>query len=145
MLSTSAVNRIFQLENIRQAGIRAIQSNFTRYTAIGGQGSAGRNCGSTWPRTGLHYDISECVVNGGKHAIFNLCSHLWMKETTSSFRRPTGCRSAISRTMRRSRTIFVQTRKKRDFALPRRCSRSVHSKGADAHRQFAEQPERCCD
>jgi pantetheine-phosphate adenylyltransferase len=41
-------------ENIRQAGIRAIQSNFT---AIHGdrrdEGSARRDCGSTCPRTGV--------------------------------------------------------------------------------------------
>src|SRR6266568_3264765 len=44
-------------ENVKQAGIRAIQSNFTRYTAIGGT-----------------KELRKAIVE--KHAIFNICSAL---------------------------------------------------------------------
>ena len=65
-------------ENIRQAGIRAIQSNFTRYTAIGGTRDLRAAIVDQHARElESRYDISECIVNvGGKHAIFNLCSAL---------------------------------------------------------------------
>src|SRR5437016_9839860 len=63
-------------ENIKQAGIRAIQNDFTKYTAIGGikelkKAIVEKHAGDF----GSKYDISECVVNfGGKHALFNIFS-----------------------------------------------------------------------
>src|SRR6266581_4895931 len=65
-------------ENIKQAGIRAIQSDFTRYTAIGGISELRKAIVDQHSRElGSAYDVSECIVNvGGKHAIFNLCSVL---------------------------------------------------------------------
>src|SRR6266536_3159806 len=51
-------------ENVKQAGIRAIQADFTKYTAIVDKHA--REFGSK-------YDVSECIVNiGGKHAIFSI-------------------------------------------------------------------------
>src|SRR6201988_2860458 len=65
-------------ENIKQAGIRAIESNFTKYTAIGGIKELKKAIVEKHARDfGSKYDISECIVNfGGKHAIFNLFSSL---------------------------------------------------------------------
>src|SRR5213593_1163302 len=65
-------------DNIKQAGIRAIQSDFTRYTAIGGTMELRAAIVQQHTRElGSRYDVSECIVNvGGKHAIFNLCSAL---------------------------------------------------------------------
>ena len=61
-------------ENVKQAGIRAIQSNFTKYTAIGGIKELKKAIVDKHAREfGSKYDISECVFNiGGKHAIFNI-------------------------------------------------------------------------
>jgi aspartate aminotransferase len=61
-------------ENVKQAGIRAIESNFTKYTAIGGIKELKKAIVDKHAREfGSKYDVSECVVNfGGKHAIFNL-------------------------------------------------------------------------
>jgi aspartate aminotransferase len=61
-------------ENVKQAGIRAIESNFTKYTAIGGIKELKKAIVDKHAREfGSKYDISECVVNiGGKHAIFNI-------------------------------------------------------------------------
>ena len=61
-------------ENVKQAGIRAIQADFTKYTAIGGIKELKKAIVEKHAREfGSKYDVSECVVNmGGKHAIFNI-------------------------------------------------------------------------
>ena len=63
-------------ENVKQAGIAAIQNNFTKYTAIGGIKELKKAIVEKHARDfGSKYDISECVVNfGGKHALFNIFS-----------------------------------------------------------------------
>lgn len=65
-------------ENIKQAGIRAIEENFTRYTAIGGTKELRKAIVEQHARDfGSNYDVPECIVNvGGKHSIFNTCSAL---------------------------------------------------------------------
>jgi len=61
-------------ENIKQAGIRAIQGNFTKYTAVGGIKELKKAIIEKHARDfGSKYEISECLINiGGKHAIFNI-------------------------------------------------------------------------
>ncbi len=61
-------------ENIKQAGIRAIEENFTRYTSSGGtQELREAICYRHAQEYGTAYRPSECVVSaGGKHAVFNL-------------------------------------------------------------------------
>jgi aspartate aminotransferase len=61
-------------ENVKQAGIRAIQADFTKYTAIGGIKELKKAIVEKHAREfGSKYGVSECVVNmGGKHAIFNI-------------------------------------------------------------------------
>src|SRR5437870_76629 len=63
-------------DNVKQAGIAAIQNNFTKYTAIGGIKELKKAIVDKHARDfGSKYDISECVVNfGGKHALFNIFS-----------------------------------------------------------------------
>lgn len=63
-------------ENIKAAGIRAINENFTKYTAIGGIKELKKAIVDKHAREfGSKYDINECVVNfGGKHALFNVFS-----------------------------------------------------------------------
>jgi aspartate aminotransferase len=63
-------------ENIKQAGIKAIQSDFTKYTPIGGIKDLRKAIVEKHARDfGSKYDISECFANiGGKHAIFNVFS-----------------------------------------------------------------------
>jgi aspartate aminotransferase len=63
-------------ENIKQAGIRAIQADFTKYTPIGGIKDLRKAIVEKHARDfGSKYDIGECFANvGGKHAIFNIFS-----------------------------------------------------------------------
>jgi aspartate aminotransferase len=65
-------------ENVKQAGIRAIQANFTKYTPTGGIKDLKKAIIEKHERDfGSRYDLPECLVNmGGKHAIFNVFSAL---------------------------------------------------------------------
>lgn len=63
-------------QNVRQAGIDAINSGFTKYTAAGGIRDLKKAIVDKHARDfGSRFDVSECLVNiGGKHAIFNIIS-----------------------------------------------------------------------
>jgi len=65
-------------EHIKEAAIRAIRENKTKYTPTGGI-MALREAICAWHKRelGSNYAAKECVVNvGGKHAIFNVMSVL---------------------------------------------------------------------
>src|SRR5688572_12822874 len=61
-------------ENIKQAGIRAIQADFTKYTAAGGIKELKKAIIEKHARDfGSKFDLAESLINiGGKHAIFNI-------------------------------------------------------------------------
>ncbi len=61
-------------ENVKRAAIRAIEDNFTKYTAAGGTPELRQAiCRRHAADFGTAYTEPECVVSvGGKHAIFNL-------------------------------------------------------------------------
>src|SRR5919106_1139816 len=61
-------------DNIKQAAIRAINENFTKYTPAGGtQELKQAICERHAKDFGTSYSPAECVVSvGGKHIIFNL-------------------------------------------------------------------------
>ncbi len=65
-------------DHIKRAAIRALEQNFTKYTAAGGI-LALRQAICDWHRAqlGSNYEAKECVVScGGKHALFNAVSVL---------------------------------------------------------------------
>ena len=65
-------------EHIKRGAIRALEQNFTKYTAAGGIMPL-RQAICEWHRAqlGSSYEAKECVVScGGKHAIFNAVSVL---------------------------------------------------------------------
>ena len=61
-------------ENIKQAAYRAIQTNFTKYTAAGGTLETKQAvCDRHAADFGTSFKPSECVISvGGKHVIFNI-------------------------------------------------------------------------
>lgn len=65
-------------ERIKQAGIRAIEGNFTRYTAAGGIPELKEAIVAWHAREfGTSYQPNECIATvGGKHAIFNCMAAL---------------------------------------------------------------------
>ena len=65
-------------QNVKQAAIDAINSNFTKYTNTGGTEELKQAvCDSHKSDYGTSYSTKECIVNvGGKHAIFNLTQAL---------------------------------------------------------------------
>lgn len=64
--------------NIKQAAIRALEENFTRYTPAGGIPELKQAVTSWHARDfGTAYDPRECIATvGGKHAIFNCMAAL---------------------------------------------------------------------
>ena len=65
-------------DNIKQAAIRAIDANFTKYTPAGGtQELKQAICERHKQDFGTDYSAAECVISvGGKHVIFNLAQVL---------------------------------------------------------------------
>jgi aspartate aminotransferase len=65
-------------ENIKQAAVRALEQNFTKYTAAGGTMELKKAvCERHAQDFGTSYEPSECLITvGGKHVIFNLMQAL---------------------------------------------------------------------
>jgi aspartate aminotransferase len=65
-------------DNIKQAAVRAIEQNFTKYTAAGGTAELKKAiCERHAADFGTDYKPAECIVSvGGKHVIFNLTQAL---------------------------------------------------------------------
>jgi aspartate aminotransferase len=61
-------------DNIKQAAVRALEQNFTKYTPVGGTMELKQAvCERHTKDFGTAYKPSECVISvGGKHVIFNL-------------------------------------------------------------------------
>ncbi len=61
-------------ENIKQAAIKAIQNNFTRYTPVGGIPELKKAVTEKFKReNNIEYDISQILIScGGKHSLFNI-------------------------------------------------------------------------
>src|ERR1700732_1237989 len=61
-------------DNIKQAAIRALDQNFTKYTPAGGTAELKKAvCERHKLDFGTDYKPSECIISvGGKHVIFNL-------------------------------------------------------------------------
>src|SRR5215471_20378200 len=65
-------------DNIKQAAIRALEANFTKYTPAGGTAEMKKAvCERHAADFGTDYKPSECLITvGGKHVIFNLVQAL---------------------------------------------------------------------
>src|ERR1035438_2162726 len=65
-------------DNIKRAAVRALDQNFTKYTAAGGTAELKLAvCESHAKDFGTSYSPSECIITvGGKHVIFNLTQAL---------------------------------------------------------------------
>ena len=65
-------------DNIKQAAVRALEQNFTKYTPAGGTAELKKAvCERHAQDFGTDYRPSECLITvGGKHAIFNLTQAL---------------------------------------------------------------------
>jgi aspartate aminotransferase len=106
-------------ENVKQAGIRAIQANFTKYTAIAGIKELKKAIVDKHAREfGSKYDVSECVVNmGGKHAIFNIFEALVEAGDDVIIPTPYWVTFADIARFVNSNPIFLETRESDGFRL----------------------------
>lgn len=69
-------------ENIKQAAIKAINNNFTRYTPVGGIAELKQAVVNKFKRENkIDYDISEILIScGGKHTLYNIAMALLDKD-----------------------------------------------------------------
>ena len=65
-------------DNIKQAAIKAINNNFTRYTPVGGIPELKKAVIDKFKRdNNINYDISEILIScGGKHSLFNIAMEI---------------------------------------------------------------------
>src|SRR5262245_61475639 len=106
-------------DNVKQAGIRAIEGNFTKYTAIGGIKELRKAIVDKHARDlGSKYDIAECIANvGGKHAIFNICSAVVDEGDDVTIPAPYWVSFADIARYVGGNVIFVRTREDEGFRL----------------------------
>ena len=106
-------------DNISQAGVRAIESHFTRYTSIGGTPDLRKAIVEHHARIfGSKFDASECLVNvGGKHAIFNTVSAVVDDGDDVMIPTPYWVSFADIARYAGGRTVFVETREAHGFRL----------------------------
>jgi len=106
-------------DNISQAGVRAIESNFTRYTSIGGTPDLRKAIVEHHARIfGSKFDVSECLVNvGGKHAIFNTVSAVVDDGDDVMIPTPYWVSFADIARYAGGRTVFAETREADGFRL----------------------------
>jgi len=65
-------------DNIKRAGIRAIEAGFTKYTAVGGIDELKDAIIESLKKDGLEYARPQILVcNGGKHALYNIAQVLF--------------------------------------------------------------------
>lgn len=69
-------------ENIKQAAIRAINNNITRYTPVGGMPELKKAVADKFKRNNnIDYDASEILIScGGKHTLYNIAMALLDKD-----------------------------------------------------------------
>ena len=106
-------------ENIKQAGIRAIESNFTRYTSIGGTPDLRKAIVEHHAKIfGSKFDVAECLVNaGGKHAIFNTVSAIVDNGDDVMIPTPYWVSFADIARYAGGRTVFAETHETEGFRL----------------------------
>ena len=106
-------------ENIKRAGVQAIESNFTRYTSIGGTPDLRKAIVEHHARIfGSRFDVSECLVNvGGKHAIFNTASAVVDNGDDVMIPTPYWVSFADIARYAGGRTTFAETREDEGFRL----------------------------
>jgi aspartate aminotransferase len=106
-------------ENIKRAGVQAIESNFTRYTSIGGTPDLRKAIVEHHARIfGSRFDVSECLVNvGGKHAIFNTVSAVVDNGDDVIIPTPYWVSFADIARYAGGRTVFAETRESAGFRL----------------------------
>jgi aspartate aminotransferase len=106
-------------DHIKQAAIRAIQENFTRYTPAGGTEELKQAvCQRHSADFGTAYQPSQCVVSvGGKHAVFNLIQVLVSPGDEVLIPVPFWVTYKDAVEYAGGRCVFVETEERNGFAL----------------------------
>jgi aspartate aminotransferase len=106
-------------ENIKRAAVRALELNFTKYTAVGGVLELKKAICETHARDfGTSYSPSECIVTvGGKHAIFNFTQAVIDPGDEVVIASPSWVTFMEAVRYAGGECVFAQTAEERGFAL----------------------------
>jgi aspartate aminotransferase len=109
-------------DHIKQAAVRAIEQNFTKYTPTGGTAVL-REAICAWHKRelGSAYEAKECIVSvGGKHAIFNAVCALVQAGDEVLLPAPYWVSYPDIVKFAGGTPVFVQTRADEDFCVSAR-------------------------
>jgi aspartate aminotransferase len=106
-------------DNIKQAAVRALEQNFTKYTPAGGTAELKKAvCERHAAWFGTDFKPSECVISvGGKHVIFNLTQALINPGDEVIIPTPYWVTYKDVVNYAGGRCVFVPTDEKHDFRL----------------------------
>jgi aspartate aminotransferase len=106
-------------DNIKQAAIRAIEQNFTKYTGAGGTAELKQAaCERHRQDFGTDYKPAECIISvGGKHVIFNLTQALINPGDEVIIPVPYWVTYKDVVNYAGGKCVFVETDEQRDFTL----------------------------
>ncbi len=132
-------------DNIKQAAIRALEQNFTKYTAAGGTVELKKAvCERHAQDFGTSYQPAECLIGvGGKHVIFNLMQALVNPGDEVVIPVPYWVTYKDVVNYAGGKCVFVDTDEQKGFTLTAAMIEPLPHRAHQAgHHQFALQPER---
>lgn len=106
-------------EHIKQAGIRAIENNQTRYTAVGGSDALKDAIITKLERdNGLAYQRNQILAScGAKHSFYNLAQVLWQEGDEVIIPAPYWVSFPDMVTLAGARPVIISTGAEQDFKI----------------------------
>ena len=106
-------------ERIKQAGIRAVENNETRYTPVGGTDLLKEAIISKLERdNGLVYEKNQILAScGAKHSFYNLAQVLWQEGDEVIIPAPYWVSFPEIVTLSRARPLIIHTGAEQDFKI----------------------------
>ena len=106
-------------ERIKQAGIRAVENNETRYTPVGGTDLLKEAIISKLERdNGLVYEKNQVLAScGAKHSFYNLAQVLWQEGDEVIIPAPYWVSFPEIVTLSRARPLIIHTGAEQDFKI----------------------------
>ena len=132
-------------ENVKAAGIKAIQENFTKYTENEGMPALKKAIIARIKEDyGLTYAPNEIIVStGGKSSLFHLVQALVNEGEEVIIPAPYWVTYPHLVTLAKGKSVIVPTKEENGFVLTRRGAQGpYHARDESPHPQFPVQPDR---
>lgn len=117
-------------QNIKEAGIRAIENNQTKYTANSGMPELKKAIiGRIYHDHGVRYEQNEIIVSSGaKNALFNLCIALLNKGEEAIIPIPYWVSYPQMVNLAEGKPVYIHTQEENGFRLtPEQLTRAINS------------------